>query len=112
MSKIVIREAILSDYRGIGKVHVDSWISTYTGIMPDVVLEKLSYERSSNKWKVNIGNSIENPIEVLLVAEVNDNIIGFCCGGLNRDSYYTEFQCELSAIYILDSFQEQGIGAK
>lgn len=46
-----IRKAKISDEKGIGKVHVDSWLATYKGIMPDERLNQLSYERSEKKWK-------------------------------------------------------------
>ena len=30
-----IRQANIEDAQGIGKVHVDSWRTTYKGILPD-----------------------------------------------------------------------------
>lgn len=38
-----IRKAVLADSKGIAKVHVDSWRTTYKNIIPDEFLKKLSY---------------------------------------------------------------------
>lgn len=105
-----IREANISDEKGIGKVHVDSWLSTYKGLIPDEKLNQLSYKKSEKKWKQNIENSLRSPEEILLVAEVDGEIIGFCNGGLNKDIKTQEYQSCLSAIYILKEFQRKGIG--
>ena len=39
-----IRKANIEDAMGIAKVHVDSWRTTYKGIVPEVFLENLSYD--------------------------------------------------------------------
>lgn len=109
-SHMRIRKAKISDKTGIGKVHVDSWLSTYKGIMPDEKLNQLSYERSEKKWKLNIESSLDNPKEILLVAEKDNKIVGFCSGGLNQDKKTLKYESDLAAIYILKEFQKKGIG--
>jgi len=42
---MIIRKAKLDDATGIAKVHVDSWRTTYKGIIPDDFLNNLSYEQ-------------------------------------------------------------------
>ena len=49
--EILIRKAELEDAKGIAKVHVDSWRTTYKGIVPDTFLENLSYENREQIWK-------------------------------------------------------------
>lgn len=39
-----IRKAVASDAKGIAKVHVYSWRTTYANIVPDEYLTNLSYE--------------------------------------------------------------------
>ena len=39
-----IRRAKLDDAPGIAKVHVESWRTTYKGIIPNDFLNNLSYE--------------------------------------------------------------------
>jgi len=102
---IIIRKAILSDTKGIAKVHVESWKTTYANIVPDEYLNKLTYESREQIWI----NSIPNG--GVYVAENNeDEIVGFSSGGKERSGNYEGFDGELYAIYILKKYQGQGVG--
>lgn len=105
---MIFRKATLSDAKGIAKVHVDSWRTTYKNIIPDAFLEKLSYEQRTKIWEENIrkeGNYV-------FVAENDEGeIIGFADGG-KRETNNIENSGDLTSIYILESFQGKGIGKK
>lgn len=102
---IKIRKANLSDTKGIAKVHVESWKTTYANIVPDEYLNKLTYESREQIWI----NSIPNG--GVYVAENNEGeIVGFSSGGKERSGDYDGFDGELYAIYILKEYQGQGIG--
>ncbi|MBB4826153.1 L-amino acid N-acyltransferase YncA [Sporosarcina luteola] len=102
----MIRKAVQGDEEGIAKVHVDSWRSTYKGIVSDEYLEQLSYEERANMWKRAIGG---NP---LYVAEnADDQIVGFATGGKERSGNYAGYAGELYAIYLLKEAQGKGLGA-
>lgn len=45
-----IRKATLQDAEAIARVHVDSWKTTYKGIIPDNVLNNLSYTQRTEQW--------------------------------------------------------------
>ena len=45
MMGIHIRRAIKDDIQGIAKVHVDSWKTTYKGIVADEILDNIAYEK-------------------------------------------------------------------
>ncbi len=51
-----IRKAVLSDAKGIAKVHVDCWKTTYKYIVSDQYLNNLTYESREQLWKNNIPN--------------------------------------------------------
>ena len=53
-----IRKANIEDAMGIAKVHVDSWRTTYKGIVPEVFLENLSYDEREQNWKQ--GTTVNN----------------------------------------------------
>ncbi|OCA81693.1 GNAT family acetyltransferase [Bacillus sp. FJAT-27225] len=100
-----IRKAVLSDAKGIAKVHVDSWKTTYMNIVPDEYLNKLTYESREQLWNRNI------PEGGVYVAESSEGqIVGFSSGGKERTGKYKGFDGELYAIYLLKEFQGQGIG--
>lgn len=105
---IAIREAQPGDEAGIARVHVDSWLSTYPGIMPDEVLNNLSYADREAQWQ----EAIENETTDVFVAEAPDGgIVGFAAGGPER-SRDERSDGELYAIYLLDDVQGQGIGRR
>ena len=51
MMRMHIRVANVPDAAAIAKVHVDSWRTTYTGIVPDEYLAQLSYEKQGQGWR-------------------------------------------------------------
>ncbi|SHG37315.1 GNAT family N-acetyltransferase [Ornithinibacillus halophilus] len=100
-----IRRAVPEDASGVAKVQVDSWKTTYKNIVPDEYLNKMTYESREQKWKEIISE------KTVYVAETDDGeIIGFSNGGKERTGKYPNYNGELYAIYILESYQRKGLG--
>lgn len=107
---MIIREAKIEDAAAIAKVHVDSWRTTYQGIVPGQYLAGLSYERSEWMWRDILSNS--QPLNFTVVAEDDQgNIVGFANGGREREGNPT-YTGEVFAIYLLAEFQRRGIGSQ
>ncbi|MDE0219163.1 MAG: GNAT family N-acetyltransferase [Spirochaetaceae bacterium] len=130
--QIRIRQAVDSDARGIAQVHIDSWRSTYTGIVPAEHLAGLDYEEREARWH----RILADERQTAFVAEDRDGrIIGFASGGPERsgappasgtasctdDSQIAsegseeatpEYSAELYAIYLFESGQRQGVGRR
>ncbi|WP_342481992.1 GNAT family N-acetyltransferase [Paenibacillus sp. FSL L8-0340] len=103
---MIIRESKISDAKGIAKVHVDCWRTTYRNIIPDEFLEKLSYEQRTALWIKNLFKD-DNYV---FVAENNlGEVIGFADGG-KRETNTVENSADLTSIYILEQYQGLGIG--
>ncbi|MDA8352575.1 MAG: GNAT family N-acetyltransferase [Firmicutes bacterium] len=103
-----IPTATIEDVPGIAKVHVDSWRRTYRGIVPDAVLDHLSYEEKEELWT----SVIQRGKSRIAVAETPaGKIVGFASAGPVRNRL-SSYQQELYAIYILSSHQRQGIGQR
>ena len=102
---MLIRKAKLEDAAGIAKVHVDSWRTTYKGIVPDSFLEKLSYEEREQIWKRGIEAN-----QVYIAEDEEGRIVGFASGGQERTGKYEAYKGELYAIYLLEGQQGKGIG--
>jgi ribosomal protein S18 acetylase RimI-like enzyme len=105
---VTIREARIEDAAGIARVHVDSWRTTYAGIVPDAYLANLSYARRENLWHDILSNTSGDGYRFVAVND-EGQIVGFVSGGPKRsgDSMY---QAELYSIYLLQAYQGQGIG--
>jgi L-amino acid N-acyltransferase YncA len=105
---VLIRAAQLADAVAIATVHVDSWRTTYAGILPDDYLANLSYEQREPLWRGIL--STPHGAECVYVAEeAGGNVIGFAVGGGERsgDAIYTG---ELYAMYLRERYQRRGIG--
>jgi ribosomal protein S18 acetylase RimI-like enzyme len=108
--RLIIRPANPSDVEAIVKVQVDTWRSTYKGIMSDDFLAALSYERGARAWR-NLFADVK-PNQFACVAEhVDKEVIGFALGGQERHGD-PEYTGELYAIYVLEAFQRRGLGRR
>ena len=47
---IQIRQATPADAAAIARVHVDSWRSSYAGVVPEEILSGLSYQEREALW--------------------------------------------------------------
>jgi ribosomal protein S18 acetylase RimI-like enzyme len=105
-----VRTAIPTDAPAIAQVQIESWRSTYAGIVPDEFLASMSLEKGIDRWQ----QVIVAPGNLTFVAEGLDGLFGFICGGklrANHDGYWPDgFDAELYAIYLLQQHQRIGAG--
>ena len=109
---ITIRPATLDDALGIAKVHIDTWRSTYQGIVPAAYLDRMSYEERARRWlqRLQEAETEGKAAYFVIVAEDEpEQIVGFVCGGYNRNEDPI-YKSELYAIYILEAYHGRGIG--
>ena len=107
---IQVRVASPEDAGSIARVHVDSWRTTYAGIVPAEYLAGLSYRDRESLW--NRVLSAERPVERGLVAETEGgDVIGFATYGREREGNST-YRGELYAIYLLEDHQRMGLGRR
>lgn len=107
---MIIREARSQDSAAIARVHVESWRTTYTGVVPQSYLDQLSVERRADYWQDVIANSERQ--SVIFVAEDDQGqIIGFAIGGPEREGDPT-YSAEIYAIYLFRDAQRGGIGRR
>lgn len=101
--KYLIREATVEDAEGRGYVHYQSWNETYLGLMDDAYLASKTLEERVNTAKAHPENT--------LVAIVDGKIVGFCCYlGHSRDFVSLQPSSEITALYVLQDYQWNGIG--
>jgi len=113
---IKIRRATTADASAIGRVHVETWQSTYAGLLPDKTLVQMSDGRQSAWWS----RALADPKEARGVFVADDEeagVVGFgSCGpvreppdGLNG----TEVRVgEVYTLYVEPDFQNQGLGRR
>lgn len=106
---IVIRSATLADVAGITRVHIESWRSAYRGIVPQNILDGLSYAQRKHRWEEVLRRTARQ--ECVYVAENEaGEIVGFASGGRSLVRDEPLYRGELFTIYILETYWRQGIG--
>lgn len=106
VGKMKIRKARLEDAAGIGRVHVDSWRTTYAEIISADFLAGLSYENSEGNWRRNMQNVEET---IFVVENEEGTIIGFTSTS-KRERNKTPNSTDLTSLYFLQEYQGLGLG--
>lgn len=106
---VVVRPALPRDADAIARVHVETWQSTYAGLVPSDYLARMSVAKSSPQWhraaaKAEKGND-------LLVAEIDEEVVGFVSFGPSR-AEKMPYGGEVYALYIAVDWQGQGLGRR
>lgn len=101
-----IRKATPEDALGITIVNVYTWKTTYTGLIPNELIDTRIAEVKSlaSKRKDEIKNNND-----FIIASVENIIVGFCNYGKSRNEAFAD-SAEINALYVLDGFQGDGIG--
>ena len=104
-----IRPATQADVPAVARIHVDSWRATYRGIVPDTLLDALSYAEHEERWQLRLQPDAESI--TLVAADDDGELAGFVMGGKERtgDPFYDG---ELYAIYLDPSRLRRGIGTQ
>ncbi len=104
-----VRSGQITDAKAIAQVHVASWRSTYKGIVPDDFLANLSYERRERGWRDIFVNAESQRSFVYVAENEMEKMVGFVNGGPERENG-PFYKGELYAIYLLENYQNKGIG--
>jgi ribosomal protein S18 acetylase RimI-like enzyme len=105
---VLIRKALLQDAQAIVKVHVDSWRTTYAGIVSAEFLASLSYQQRQKMWD-SILLSPSGPSFVYVAETPDQQVVGFASAGPERGGADAS-KGEIYALYLLQGFQRHGIG--
>jgi ribosomal protein S18 acetylase RimI-like enzyme len=103
----MIRRATPEDAAAVARVHIESWRSTYRGLVPEEVLERLDLKERTALWQGIL--EAHDPQATFVATDAEKTIVGFINGGPERahDPVYTG---EVYALYLLESQQKLGYG--
>ena len=107
---LTIRTAEIDDASAIARVHVDTWKSSYGGIIPQAYLDSMTVQNRTFVWVRLLERA--GPALTTLVSEDHDQrVIGFVSGGPLRHSD-KRFEAEISSLYVLPSHQRESHGRR
>jgi GNAT superfamily N-acetyltransferase len=109
MSAIELRRATAGDAPAIARVRIDSWRTTYRGLIPDAYLDGMQVDASIAIWD-RVLTAGPNTTSVF-VAEHADEIVGFASGAMLAEPKH-DINAELIAIYLRREFQRVGLGRR
>jgi L-amino acid N-acyltransferase YncA len=103
---VKIREAVPADARAIAEVHLESWKTTYPGIVPQAYIDGLRVEDGAARWVTRLTEKTAT----VFVVEDEVGVFGFIAGGSIMHPV-DGYEGELGAIYLLASHHGRGAGA-
>lgn len=106
---IVVRRARIEDAAAIARVHVESWRSTYAGMLPEDMLVRLSSAEHEARWWRHVLGRFRRRHYVYVAEHNKAGVIGFVSGGPSRDRELVQ-DSEIYALYLLDEYHGAGVG--
>jgi len=100
-----VRQARLEDARAIARIEIETWRSTYAGMLPDRVLLGMSERRQIASW----ASFLRHRPEDVWVAQQGNAVTGFGNCGAQRDNAIA-FAGEIYTLYVLPDQQGRGLG--
>ncbi len=110
-AQVTVRAARPADAAPIARVHVETWRTTYAGILPDAYLVRMTETEQVRQWDALIRH-LTRP-EAVVVAEAvgvpGGRIVGFSSCGRARGR-----PCcgEVYTLYVAPDWQGRGIGRR
>ncbi len=109
-ANVTIRTASPADAGPIARVHVDSWRTTYQGIVPAEYLANLSYRDRESMWHEAL-TAARTATSIFVAETESGEVVGFASAGPEREGN-SIYRAELYAIYILQQHQTIGLGRR
>lgn len=101
------RRAVEGDLSEIGHVTVDTWRSTFEGLLPGAFLDGMSYQEQTERHHRYFN---QEGVVFHVATDQDGKIIGFASGGPNRHADFLA-QNEVYAIYVLQAYHGRKIGS-
>ena len=114
MNGAKIRPATRSDVDAIAHIHVETWRSTYAGVIPDAYLVRMDIARQRKMWRQTLHGS--GRAHHVVVAELADGeVVGFAsCGPARRSALprRAPYDGEVYTLYVAVDHQGHGHGKR
>jgi len=110
IGRVAIRPAVVDDAAAIAAVRVESWRTTYRGVIPDAYLDAMRVEDSTVLWARILATPTGDK-RMVFVAEDASGVLGFSAAMKLAEPKFG-VNAELTGIYLKPQAQRQGVGRK
>lgn len=100
-----VRSAKFNDAAAIARVHEETWLSTYQGIIPHLFLQRLIARRDTRWW----GRLIKRSNNRIYVLTFNGQVQGYVTYGASRNPRRASIG-EIYELYLSPTYQGLGFG--
>ncbi len=104
--RVELRQARPDDAQAIACIEVETWHTTYAGMLADRALLAMSPHRQAHMWSAALRLS---PGDIWVAEDQQDGLLGFGYCGPQRDRSLP-FDGEIYMLYVLPDAQGMGIG--
>lgn len=101
----IIRMNELKDQAQMARIKIDGWRTAYDKIVASKYLNELDHDAQTQRYI----SSFEEYKDLVLVADKNDEIIGYSCFALNDKS--GKYDSELVSLYVKPGQTNRGVGS-
>ena len=108
---VTIRPAHKEDAAAIARIHVETWRSTYAGLLPDRLLLRMSVAAHEARWWRHALARYRRNHYVFVAETREDGVIGFGSGGPSREPDLP-YKGEIYTLYLADEFHGAGFGRR
>lgn len=107
MDEITIRPARAADANPVARLDIETWRTTYAGMLSAGYLVGLSQRRREIGWRMAI---LREPRDVLVAVDLAGIVRGFGSCGPSRGERH--FPGEVFTLYVAPDWQNRGIGRR
>jgi GNAT superfamily N-acetyltransferase len=104
---IILRDATLSDYLSIARLHAQNWQQHYRGIYSDHYLDHEAEEERAAAWHERLATPPNN--QQVIVAMQDNTLVGFACLFMNENPTFGSY---LDNLHVAGSMQKEGVGKR
>jgi GNAT superfamily N-acetyltransferase len=106
----LIRRARIADAGGIARVYLESWRTSYAGLIPEPYLLGLSLPVLTERWRTQFATADPETAAYVAVARPH-GVVGFASGGPQRGGL-PGYGGEVYTLYLQDFAQGHGLGRR
>lgn len=106
-SQIMFRVACASDHLRVAELHAASWRSAYRGMLSDAYLDGDILAERGRLWEHRLAQPSER--QYILLAEENDNLVGFVCVLLDAEPAWGAY---LDNLHVRPGLTGRGLGRR